>query len=124
MNEENKYSTEMQHSKINEKRRKGIILLENWLRELEDTLSVEDHQANVEYKVKDDRKFTLWDTLPDTLTALHISEYLQISRRRVYELFLLHVDEGGIPNFSIGASKRVEKKDFKMWISRKKSETF
>jgi hypothetical protein len=30
------------------------------------------------------------------------------------------VEHGGIPNFEIGASKRVEKADFKQWIEQLK----
>lgn len=60
--------------------------------------------------------------LPDILTAQDIAEYLVISRRRVYELFQLHPDHGGIPNFDIGFSKRVQKEDFIKWIGRRKEE--
>ncbi len=67
------------------------------------------------------KKYITWESLPDTLTALHISQYLGISRRRVYELFQISVDHGGIPNFEIGASKRVDKSDLKNWINQKKS---
>lgn len=66
------------------------------------------------------KNYTTWESLPDTLTAQHISQFLGISRRRVYELFQIHPDFGGIPNFEIGASKRVEKTDFKIWITLKK----
>lgn len=69
------------------------------------------------------QKFTTWDSLPDTLTAQHIAEFLSISRRRVYELFQTNVEHGGIPNFSIGTSKRVEKSDFKQWIVRLKEKS-
>lgn len=68
------------------------------------------------------KKYTSWEALPDTLTALHVSQFLGISRRRVYELFQLHKEHGGIPNFKIGASKRVDKQDFKAWIEKKKAE--
>ena len=57
--------------------------------------------------------------LPEILTAKEISDYLKISRRRVYELFLLKPEFGGIPNIAIGASKRVRKKDFIRWIEMK-----
>lgn len=60
--------------------------------------------------------------LPEVLTAQNIADYLVISRRRVYELFQLKPSAGGIPNFDIGASKRVEKKDFIKWIEARKSE--
>jgi excisionase family DNA binding protein len=69
-------------------------------------------------------KYTTWESLPDTLTAQHISQFLGISRRRVYELFQAHVEQGGIPNFEIGASKRVEKSDFKNWIAQRKEEKY
>ncbi|TEB05861.1 Helix-turn-helix domain protein [Pelotomaculum schinkii] len=62
------------------------------------------------------------ESLPDILTAQHISDYLGISRRRVYELFQLKPDFGGIPNFEIGFSKRVDKQDFLQWIEAKKKE--
>lgn len=71
-------------------------------------------------KMDNKKQYTTWDSLPDFLTAKHIAEYLAISRRRVYELFQIHPDFGGIPNFDIGASKRVEKSDFKNWITMKK----
>lgn len=57
------------------------------------------------------------DYYPEILTAKDISEYLHISRRRVYELFNLSPSKGGIPNFSIGASKRVKKDSFISWIN-------
>ena len=60
--------------------------------------------------------------LPEILTAQHIATYLGISRRRVYELFQLKPNYGGIPSFDIGGSKRVEKKDFIKWIEARKGE--
>lgn len=65
-------------------------------------------------------KYSCIDNLPDILTAQHIASFLQISRRRVYELFQLSSDYGGIVNFDIGLSKRVDKKDFILWIENKK----
>lgn len=67
-----------------------------------------------------DIQYSTWDSLPDTLTAMHISQFLQISRRRVYELFQISDEKGGIPHYSIGASKRVDKVDFKNWVSKRK----
>lgn len=58
--------------------------------------------------------------LPEVITAQNIADHLGISRRRVYELFQLKPASGGIPNFEIGLSKRVEKKDFIEWIDAKK----
>jgi len=62
------------------------------------------------------------DELPEILTAQHIADYLGIARRRVYELLQLKPTAGGIPNFEIGLSKRVEKKDFLEWIDARKQE--
>ncbi|WP_078382366.1 helix-turn-helix domain-containing protein [Sutcliffiella halmapala] len=63
-----------------------------------------------------------WESLPDTLTAQHISDFLGISRRRVYELFNMTEFAGGIPSFNIGNTKRVDKEDFKKWIQSRKEE--
>lgn len=71
-------------------------------------------------KMQNDKTFTTWESLPDTISAKHIAKFLGISRRRVYELLQIHEDNGGIPNFSIGTSKRVEKSDFQQWITNKK----
>jgi excisionase family DNA binding protein len=73
--------------------------------------------------MQNEKEYTTWESLPDTLTAKHIAEFLGISRRRVYELFQVNVKDGGIPNFTIGATtKRVDKADLKQWISLKKVE--
>jgi len=64
----------------------------------------------------------LTDQLPDILTAQNIADYLGISRRRVYELFQMAPEYGGIPNFDIGFSKRVRKEDFLRWIESKVQE--
>jgi hypothetical protein len=58
-----------------------------------------------------------FESLPEILTALDIAKYLHISRRRVYELFQIDPAAGGIPNFDIGFSKRVDKQDFIAWIN-------
>ena len=60
--------------------------------------------------------------LPKILTAQHISDYLGISRGKIYTLFQIKPDAGGIPNFAIGTSKRVERKDFLAWIDARKRE--
>lgn len=60
------------------------------------------------------------DALPDILTAQRIASFLGLSRKRVYELTDLKPEYGGIPMFTIGKSKRVEKRDFVEWIKRQK----
>ncbi|MBT2744475.1 helix-turn-helix domain-containing protein [Bacillus sp. ISL-77] len=66
------------------------------------------------------KQYTTWESLPETLTAAHIAQFFGISRKTVYELFKLNKEHGGIPNFEIGASKRVEKADLKMWVAIQK----
>lgn len=68
------------------------------------------------------KKILTLEELPEIITAQHIADYLNISRRRVYELFQLKPVAGGIPNFDIGFSKRVEKQDFIEWIQARKQE--
>lgn len=57
------------------------------------------------------------DAYPAIMTAAHISEYMHISRRRVYELFQTEPSAGGIPCLVIGGSKRVRKESFVRWIN-------
>lgn len=66
--------------------------------------------------------FTKWYFLPYELTAAHISQFLGLSRKRIYALFQLHQNQDGIPNYTIAASKRVDKDDLKKWIEQKKKE--
>jgi excisionase family DNA binding protein len=72
--------------------------------------------------MKETKKHTTWESLPDILTAQQISEFLGISRKTVYQLLKVHVERGGIPNYEIGNSKRVEKADFKQWIKQLKEQ--
>lgn len=71
-------------------------------------------------KMKTTKECITLESLSDILEPKHIALYLGISRRRVYELCHLSPKHGGIPNFSIGASIRVDKEDFKQWIEQKK----
>ena len=57
-----------------------------------------------------------YEEFPDILTAKHISGHLHLSKVRVYELFRLSVDAGGIKSFDIGRSKRVVKQDYLDWL--------
>jgi hypothetical protein len=65
-----------------------------------------------------EQKKTLED-LPQILSAQDISDYLHISRNRVYELFKLSPSNGGIPVISIGITKRVRKENFISWVKQK-----
>ncbi|MBU9723649.1 MULTISPECIES: helix-turn-helix domain-containing protein [Bacillaceae] len=70
--------------------------------------------------MKETKRHTTWESLPDILTAQQISEFLGLARKTVYELFKVPVHQGGIPNYEIGNSKRVEKADLIEWIKQLK----
>ena len=69
-----------------------------------------------------EKQMTMQD-MPDILSASQIAAYLQISRRRVYELLDLKPAYVGIPNFHIGASRRVRKERFLEWLEQKEQES-
>lgn len=62
--------------------------------------------------------------LSEILTAKDVSMYLGISRRRVYDLLKIHPNAGGIKNFDIGFSKRIQKDDFAEWIELQKERKY
>lgn len=85
----------------------------------------------VEREVERRTKKHLGDKIPnepdlpqaiDILTAEEISKYLGVSRATIYELFKVNVEYGGIPNFKIGNSRRVDKRDLIRWIEDRKKE--
>lgn len=76
-----------------------------------------------ELKGKKLSKGVTLNELPEILSAQNIADYLSISRARVYELFQIKNSSGGIPNFSIGATRRVVKIDFIKWIEKLKAES-
>jgi hypothetical protein len=76
--------------------------------------------SGIQTETKKKKRLAL-EELPEILTAQIIADYLIMSRRRIYELFQLKPSEGGIRNFEIGNSKRVEKDDFVEWILARKS---
>ncbi|NHN33564.1 helix-turn-helix domain-containing protein [Paenibacillus sp. S3N08] len=55
------------------------------------------------------------DHLPEVLTAQNIADYLQINVRRIYDQFQLKEAAGGIPHYTVGKQKRVDKADFIKW---------
>lgn len=59
--------------------------------------------------------------LPDILTPQHVADYLGISRHRVYEFCLLHPADGGIPSYTIGKSRKIDKADLMLWKEAQKS---
>lgn len=61
------------------------------------------------------------ESLPDIITPQQVANYLQISRKSVYELLSLNPDHGGISSFKIGNSRRVERVDFEDWLRKKRA---
>jgi excisionase family DNA binding protein len=68
------------------------------------------------------KKYPTWDSLPEALTAQQISNFLKISRKSVYELFRIPAEQGGIPYFQVGGTKKTDKEDLKHWITKMKQE--
>lgn len=60
--------------------------------------------------------------LPEILTAQHMADYMDLSRKTIYELFKIKPEYGGIPCISIGTSKRALKEDFCQWIQDRKNQ--
>lgn len=68
-----------------------------------------------------------WDQLDDVLDAKEIAALFKISKRRVYELFQLSPDHGGIPNYVIGSTIRADKEDVRRWkesLKKSKARSF
>ncbi len=63
-----------------------------------------------------------FDELPDVITAEVLSNFLSLSRRRVYELMDINPCAGGIPCLRIGRSKRVLKTDLENWLYKNQKE--
>lgn len=59
--------------------------------------------------------------LPNILTAKDIARYLRLAPNTVYGLMDVKPEHGGIPCFSVGKSRRVERADFEKWLRSKKS---
>ena len=62
-------------------------------------------------------------SLPDVLTARHISDYLHVTTRQVYIWMATAPEHGGLRSFSIGRVTRAYKTDFISWINEKASST-
>ncbi|MBB6692340.1 helix-turn-helix domain-containing protein [Cohnella xylanilytica] len=57
-----------------------------------------------------------YDGTSELLTPQDIADYLQKSRRRVYDLLRLEPQFGGIPSFKVGSGRRVRRDDFLKWL--------
>lgn len=62
------------------------------------------------------KKIVRLEELPDILTPQQAADYLGIARRRVYELCQLNPTKGGMPSFTVGASRKIKKSNLIDWI--------
>ncbi len=64
--------------------------------------------------------------LPEVLTTQQVAQYLNLSRRRIYEFIQLQPENGGLPSFKLGAGpkapRRVYKSDLLQWLEAQKRE--
>lgn len=58
-------------------------------------------------------KITTEERLPDILSPQQVADYVGIARQRVYDL----CQYGEIKSFSIGASRKIHKRDLMSWLS-------
>lgn len=61
------------------------------------------------------------DDLPDVCTPQICADFLGISRSRIYEYCLLAPEANGIPSYTIGASRKIDKVDLLKWKENQKA---
>ncbi|QJD87588.1 helix-turn-helix domain-containing protein [Cohnella herbarum] len=59
--------------------------------------------------------------LPDVCSPQVAADYLQISRTRVYEYCGIAPEAGGIPSYTIGGSRKIDKADLLRWKEAQKA---
>lgn len=62
------------------------------------------------------KKIVRLEELSDILTPQQVADYLGISRRGIYEFCLLNPTDGGLPSFTVGASRKIKKTSLIDWI--------
>lgn len=58
------------------------------------------------------------EELPDIMTPQQVADYLGIARRRVYEFCQTKPAYGGLPSFTLGASRKIKKASLIDWIEK------
>jgi excisionase family DNA binding protein len=58
------------------------------------------------------------EDLSDVLKAEEISQFLGLSKNKVYELMKIKPESGGIPTLRIGRNVRVLKTDLIEWLNK------
>ncbi|WP_010278905.1 helix-turn-helix domain-containing protein [Paenibacillus senegalensis] len=58
--------------------------------------------------------------LPDVCTPQIAADFLGISRSRIYEYCQLSPEANGIPSYTIGGSRKIDKQDLLQWKEAQK----
>ncbi|MEK4882669.1 MULTISPECIES: helix-turn-helix domain-containing protein [Paenibacillus] len=61
------------------------------------------------------QKILLVEDLPDVCTPQICADFLGVSRNRIYELCQLSPEVNGIPSYTIGGSRKIDKSDLLLW---------
>lgn len=61
------------------------------------------------------QKILIADDLPDVCTPQICADFLGISRSRIYEYCQLSPAANGIPSYTIGGSRKIDKADILRW---------
>lgn len=64
-------------------------------------------------------KIKTLDKLPDILSPQQVADYVGIARQRIYDF----CQYGEIKSFTIGASRKILKKEMLVWLDRVKGES-
>ncbi|WP_059050026.1 helix-turn-helix domain-containing protein [Paenibacillus senegalimassiliensis] len=66
-------------------------------------------------------KITKVEDLPDVCSPQVVADFLGLSRDTVYELCQLSIDHGGLPSYTIGASRKIDLDDLLKWKENQKN---
>ncbi|WP_248548976.1 helix-turn-helix domain-containing protein [Paenibacillus odorifer] len=61
------------------------------------------------------QKILLVEDLPDVCSPQICADFLGVSRNRIYELCQLSPEVNGIPSYTIGGSRKIDKSDLLLW---------
>lgn len=67
-------------------------------------------------------KIHMLDNLPDIMSPQQVADYVGINRGRVYLFCSISPEAGGIKSFTVGNSRKIEKKALLAWIEAQKAQ--
>lgn len=62
------------------------------------------------------KKIFTMEELPDIMAPQQAADFAGISRGRIYSYCQLSVEAGGLPSFTLGKSRKIEKKALIAWL--------